>query len=60
MEILIGTSLGAVDDEQEMKYNPLRDNIPPGSRPRAAPEKGKLQRAGQFQQNETENVKELR
>lgn len=59
MKILIDTLLGAVDDEKEMKYNPLRDNIPQASKPRAAPKKGKLERAVQFQQTETENAKEL-
>lgn len=47
MKILIGISLGAVDDKKKMKHNPLRDNIPQASKPRAAPKKGKLGRVAQ-------------
>lgn len=38
---------------KKMKHNPLRDNIPQASKPRAAPKKGKLGRVAQFQQIET-------
>lgn len=39
MKLLIGTSLGVVVDEKEMKSNPLRDNIPEAPSPEHHPRK---------------------